>query len=202
MRADWLFIADGQLVFSNYTERIVQGKIARVPKILGTTAREASALVTYPINDVAAGPNETAVYESTFSTVCMIHEDGIARAQYDLPTWRYQWAGNFTNISPLWWLGAYHYSDLYMFFGTYLIAPGEITDLEIETSQTMQSLLLDFVKNPWSLPDAGWPAYYPNATNGGTVARFGADNKAVQYVTGLEIEGACTYSNMTLNMSP
>lgn len=89
-----------------------------------------------------------------------------------------------------------------MFFGTYLIAPGEITSLEIETSQTMQGLLLDFVKDPWSLPDAGWPAYYPNATNGGTVARFGVDNKAVQYVTGLEVEGACTYSNMTLNMSP
>jgi carboxylesterase type B len=132
----------------------------------------------------------------------MVHEDGVVRAEYNLPTWRYQWAGNFSNISPLWWLGAYHYSDLYMFFGTYLIAPGEITDLEIETSHTMQSFLLDFVKDPWSLPDAGWPLYYPNTTDGGVVARFGADNQAVQYVSGIEVEGACTYPNLTLNLSP
>jgi hypothetical protein len=40
-------------------------------------------------------------------------------------------------------------SDITMLFGTYLIAPGEITDLQIETSRTMQSLLLDFVKDSW-----------------------------------------------------
>jgi hypothetical protein len=62
--------------------------------------------------------------------------------------------------------------------------------------------LLDFVKDPWSLPDTGWPLYYPNATDGGIVARFGADNQAVQYVIGDEVEGACTYPNMTLNLSP
>lgn len=89
-----------------------------------------------------------------------------------------------------------------MFFDTYLIAPGEITDLQIETIQTMQSLLLDFVKDPWSLPDVGWPTYFPNATNGGTLARFGADVKVVQDVICLEVEGACTYSDMTLDLSP
>jgi hypothetical protein len=71
-------------------QRIAEGKIACVPKILGTTAREASALVAYPINDVAAGPNETEVYDNTLETVCMVHEGGFIRAEYGLPTWRYQ----------------------------------------------------------------------------------------------------------------
>lgn len=31
-------------------------------------------------------------------------------------------------------------SVITMFFGAYLLAPGEIADLQIETSQTMQSL--------------------------------------------------------------
>ncbi|CAK7234938.1 hypothetical protein SCUCBS95973_009102 [Sporothrix curviconia] len=170
---------DERLIFANYTDRYVQGKVARIPKILGTTSREASALVTYPIDDVAAGPNETAVYESTLSTVCSVHDTAVARTESDMLTWRYQWAGNFTNISPLWWLGAYHYSDLYMLFGTYLIAPGAISQLEIETSEAMQGFLLDFVKDPTSLPAAGWPAYWTNSTDGGVVARFGADGEAV-----------------------
>ncbi|KAH8660351.1 Alpha/Beta hydrolase protein [Xylariales sp. PMI_506] len=195
-------IPDGKLIFTNYTERYVEGKVARVPKILGTTAREAAPLVPYPINDVTAGPNETLVYDSTLATVCGVHAAAVARTESDLPTWRYQWAGNFSNIAPLWWLGAYHYSDLYMFFGTYLIAPGAITELETNTSATMQDFLLDFITDPLSLPSSGWPAYLPNDTDGGVVARFGADGQAVQYVSGDDVEGPCYLANATLNMSP
>jgi carboxylesterase type B len=99
----------------------------------------------------------------------------VLRDQNKLETYRYQWAGNFSNINGgVPWLGAYHYSDMYMFFGTYPIAPGDIPPFEVETSEKMQDLLYDFVADPSCLPSRGWPQYHPTDANGGQLARFGA----------------------------
>ena len=90
-----------------------------------------------------------------------------------------------------------------MFFGSYVIAPGEITDLEVQTSVTMQNYLLDFIKDPTSLPANGWPEYQvDNATTGGTLAQFGADGQVVQFVDGNTVEGACHIPGDTYNTSP
>ena len=64
-------------------------------------------------------------------------------------------AGHFSNVAPVSWLGAYHYSDLYMFFGTYLIAPDEIPDVEVQVSEKMRDFFLDCVADPTSLPFLG-----------------------------------------------
>lgn len=196
---------DNKNVFSNstYTQLYLEGKIAKLPKIIGTTAREASALVSYPISNYSAGPSEQAVYNRTLATVCAAHESCVLRNDVDLLTYRYEWAGNFSNIDGgVWWLGAYHYSDLYMFFGSYLIAPGAISQLEIETSEKMQDLLLDFIINPYSLPDAGWPAYNTSASGGGQIAQFGADGQTLQVVSGASVEGACYIPGVVYNTTP
>ncbi|KAJ7853560.1 Alpha/Beta hydrolase protein [Mycena olivaceomarginata] len=160
--------------------RYLQGQIAKLPKIIGTTAREASALVPYPIHDVAAGPNETLVVASTLATVCAAHNTTVLRNELDLPTFRYEWGGNFSDLTGgVAWLGAYHYSDLYMFFGSYLINPLPPADpLEASTSRVMQDFLLDFVNDPTSLPRSGWPEYRTGAEDGGQIAQFGADEQA------------------------
>jgi len=195
-------LADDKFVFSNYTQRYLDGKVARIPKILGTTAREASPLVPYPVNNFTAGPSPDLIYSRTLSTVCATHNTSVIRNEVGLQTWRYEWAGNFTNIAPVWWLGAYHYSDLYMFFGSYNIAPGVITDLEVQTADKMQDLMVQFVVDPTSLAAAGWPEYMTNATDGGTIARFGADEQAVQYVSGDTVEGACYMPGVVYNTTP
>ena len=194
-------IADEKVVFSNYRERYENGQIAQIPKIIGTTAREASPLVPYP-EDVEAGPSEEAITERTLSTVCMAYNTSVIREESGLQTWRYEWAGNFTNISPLPWLGAYHYADLYMFFGTYPIAPGEISELEVDTANVMQDLLVAFAKDPTSLPEAGWPEYKPSEEEGGKIARFGTGGKAVQYVAGDDVEGACHIPGKEYDTTP
>ncbi|KAJ3751317.1 Alpha/Beta hydrolase protein [Lentinula detonsa] len=196
---------DNKYVFSDddYKERYLNGQIAQLPKIIGTTAREASALVPYPINNVSAGPSEDLVVSRTLSTVCAAYNTSILRNEANLSTYRYEWAGNFSNIAPIWWLGAYHYSDLYMFFGTYLIAPGEISDLEVQTSEKMQDYLQDFITDPSSLQSKGWPAYMAdNGTTGGTLAQFGADGQVVQFVDGNSVEGACHIAGDVYNTSP
>ena len=123
--------------------------------------------------------------------MCAAYNTSVYREEAGLVTYRYQWAGNFTNVSPVSWLGAYHYSDLYFFFGTYLIAPGPISTLEAQTSERMQDLLYDFVADPFSLPAQGWPEYEAENETGGRLARFGADGQVLQIVDGNAVEGAC-----------
>ena len=193
---------DNKTVFANYTQRYLDGQVAQLPKIIGTTAREASALVPYPIHNYSAGPSEQLVYTQTLSTVCAAHNTSVLRDQVGLPTYRYEWAGNFSNIAPAPWLGAYHYSDLYMLFGTYLIAPGEISDLEVQTSEGMQDYFLDFISDPSSLQGYGWPEYEVYQTDGGKLAQFGADGRVVQFVDGDTVEGACHIPGVVYNTTP
>lgn len=195
-------VADEQYVFSNYSQRYQDGQIAQIPKIIGTTSREAPPLLPYPVNNLTEGPSPDLIVSRSLATVCAAHNTSVARNEAGLQTWRYEWAGNFTNLSPLTWLGAYHYSDLYMLFGTYPIAPGPIPTLEMETSAEMQDLLVSFVLDPASLPDAGWPEYNTSASNGGQLAQFGADGRAVQYVSGDSREGACYIAGQEYDTTP
>lgn len=178
--------------------------LAQIPKIEGTTAREGSALVPYPIDNYTAGPSEPLVLDVTLGAVCAAYNTSVLRNQDHLASYRYQWAGNFSDIdgNGVPWLGAYHYSDLYMFFGTYLITPGQATELEVQTSAKMQDLLLDFVKDPSCLPSNGWPEYDTSAAGGGQIARFGADGQILQLVDGNDVDGACHLPGVTYDTTP
>jgi hypothetical protein len=89
-----------------------------------------------------------------------------------------------------------------MLFGTYLIAPGEITDLEIQTSEKMQDYFLGFVMDPSSLPGNGWSEYRTSQTDGGTLTQFGADGQVVQFVDRNSVEGACHITGDVYNTTP
>lgn len=203
-----IFPVDNKFIFENYTERYLSGQIAPLPKILGTTAREASILVPYPTDNLTGGPSLDSIIDLTLDVfVCPSYTTSLLRDQLGLPTYRYQWAGNFSNIAPVDWLGAYHYSDLYMFFGTYLITPGELgeedAELEEQTSIKMQDYLLAFMIDPDSLPGVGWPKYKAlNTTTGGSLLRFGADGKIEQVINGNNVEGACHIPGVIYNTTP
>jgi carboxylesterase type B len=97
----------------------------------------------------------------------------------------------YADLGPI-GMGAYHSSDLVMLFGTYADGVGPAEPLEIETSETMEDLLLAFVRDPWTgLTNSSWPAYDSTAGNGGTLLRFGADGKAVQQVGANDVEAVC-----------
>lgn len=193
---------DNKTVFSDYPARYQNGQVAQIPKMLGATSREASLLVPYPINNLTAGLSEDRILTQTLATVCAAYITSVYRDQADLATYLYEWAGNFSNIAPIRWLGAYHYSDSYMFFGTYYITLGKTTELERQTSARMQDLLYDFVADPDSLPENGWPEYQATGGNGGRLARFGADGQVLQLVHGDEVDGACHIPGATYNTSP
>lgn len=135
--------------------------------------------------------------------MCAAYNTSVLRNADHLVSYRYQWAGNFSDLTGgVDWLGAYHYSDLYMFFGTWLITPGAAPPLEAQTSLRMQDLLYEFVKDPTCLSSNGWPEYDTSAAGGGKIARFGADGKVLQVVPGNDVDGPCHIPGLVYNTTP
>lgn len=123
--------------------------------------------------------------------ICTAWKDSILRASLGLETYRYLWAGNFSNISPVPYLGAFHWSDLLMIFGTYMTDAGNIPELEITTSATMQDYFLAFLKDSSTVSSTvGWPAFDASAPHGGLVLEFGNQTN-VKNITGEFLEAGC-----------
>ena len=187
-------MADEQIVFANYEDRYKSGFVSRVPMIYSSAANEGASLVPYPIDDPYAGPNQTQVNAlTTEGFLCGAANTSILRDTLDLTTYRYQYAGNWTNQDPFPWMGAFHSSDLVMLFGSYADDVGPVVEpLEKETSEIMEDFLLAFMTDPYNGPQAmGWPRFNTSADNGGTLLRFGADGKAAQNVSANDVQAVC-----------
>ncbi|KAF2096079.1 alpha/beta-hydrolase [Rhizodiscina lignyota] len=197
-------IADEKVVFANVSQRYAEGKVSKAPALMSTCADEGASLSPYPgtPGNSFTGVNQTAANIITFGTVCGAAWSSTLRHAAGLVSYRYQYAGNWSNVSPLPWMGPYHASDLPMIFGAYDVARGGGTELERETSATMEDYLLAFLKDPYDGPKKmGWIPFDPTASNGGTILRFGADGKTVQNATGHEVQDWC-YGNGTYDFSP
>ncbi|OQE67758.1 hypothetical protein PENNAL_c0162G01063 [Penicillium nalgiovense] len=149
------YIPDEKYIFSNETKRYLYGKVARGPAIRSDAAREMSS------DDV------TRVMEAEGEWDCTAASDSSMRRSLGHDTYRYLWAGNFSNISPVPWLGAYHWSDLFMIFGTYQDASGVIPQLTV-----------------------GWTAFDPSSADGGKILEFGKGSP-VKTITGDWLDAGC-----------
>ncbi|KAJ7211115.1 Alpha/Beta hydrolase protein [Mycena rebaudengoi] len=188
-------VADEKIVFSDYAARAAAGKVARVSSIISNCANEMSALVPFPVENLPAGPDEPTVLALDIAFwVCPTANTTVLRNALDIPVFRFQNAGTYPNLNPLSWLGGYHASDLPIAFGTYglLTDLGPTTHFEVAVSLAMQDHILAFVKDPHRGPQKiGWQPLNASAPHGGTLIRFGADKKVVQYVDGDEVDGVC-----------
>ncbi|KIW45062.1 uncharacterized protein PV06_03481 [Exophiala oligosperma] len=180
-------VADAKVIFSNYTQRYKQGLVANVPAIVGNAADEGEGLTPY--TNVTAGPNETLALQTTIGGfICPSHNTSEYRTQNKLLTYRYQYAGNFSNISPRPWMGAYHDTDLPMLFGTYNDFRGAGPGFEGRVSQKLQDLVLAFMKDPVAGPKGmGWSDY-----TSGQMLRFAADGVVAKNVSVQTVDGVCT----------
>ena len=187
-------ITDEKVVFADYKERYALGKVTQAPMIYSSCSNDGSTLAGYDANHPENGPNQAMVDITTKRIMCGAAESSKLREEYSMTTYRYQYAGDWPNQNPLEWMGAYHSSDLVMLFGTHEHGTGlSSTPLETETSLRMQDFLLAFMNDPHNGPkELGWPAFEPMAIGGGTMIRFGANGKAVQNVSGSNVEGVCS----------
>lgn len=154
-------VSDDVVVFSNYSDRYAKGFVSHRPAIFSTCLHEGRSLVAYN----RSGVNETAATELTLTSfLCPASETAKLRTKAGLTTYRYQFAGNFPNDSPLPWMDSYHASDLPMLFAThqdYTNGHGHSTPFEFEVSRTMENLLYAFMTEPHTGPQQkGWGACY------------------------------------------
>jgi cholinesterase len=140
------------------------------PAIIGANTQDGVPFAPYK----PTGPDPALAEAALLSTFfCPVTESSRLRQQAGLATYRYQYAGNFTNVSPAPWLGAYHGAELPMLFGTHPNFRGESTQAEYETSHVMQDSWLAFAKNgPGGLESTGWKEYA--SVDEASVREFGA----------------------------
>ncbi|KAF2193199.1 para-nitrobenzyl esterase [Zopfia rhizophila CBS 207.26] len=178
-------IVDNRTKFANYTARALAGNFTKNPAIAGTTTNEGEPFGPY---DRENGPDLAVANATTLAAfLCPIVKTTSDRYAVNVPTFRYLYGGNFSNISPQWWEGAYHSSELPLIFGTHGIARGASTPFEIQVSMQMQDYWLAFAEDPVNgLPEMGWTAYMPE----GNAVFIGRD-VVVQPIAESRLEAPC-----------
>ncbi|CAK7217679.1 hypothetical protein SBRCBS47491_003250 [Sporothrix bragantina] len=199
-------VPDDRIYFANYSARAAAGFMADRPALVSTTSNEDTGLYLYPATNLTAGPYMPAVDNGTL-VIFVCPAANTTRWRGRLPgqrstTYRYQYAGNFSSVTPFPWMGAYHASDIPMVFGTLDRRPADVrTPFEDQVSATMEDHFAAFVADPedglrqrgW-LPDNGSP-------DGGFMIRFAAGDTPQKQINSLEVDGAC-YGQGSYNNSP
>ncbi|KAK8055171.1 Acetylcholinesterase [Apiospora rasikravindrae] len=184
-------VADNVTAFANTTERLARGLVARLPMITGSNANEGAGFGA--LNESGLSPDR---YENGFMVIgCPVSAEAHRRADAGLATYRYEYAGNFSNVSPLPWIGATHSAELPLLFGTHYEYRGNSTAFEWDMSYGMQALWLAFANDPSRDPtmegeNGGvvWPKYQPGTD---TMALFAAEDKVVQFVSAKRVDSHC-----------
>jgi carboxylesterase type B len=185
-------IIDNVTWFPDYPGRI-QSKdpslfAAHVPLLISTLTNEGTGVVPYDFNGSSTAtelpPDLAAMAEGFASNLrCTTLRETRLRAGVGATTYRHLYAGNFTDISPRPWLGAYHTADLPLVFGTYG-TEGPATDFESRVSERMQDLYLEFIKDPANgLRRAGWPLA-TGVLDSPDIVTFAAGGKVEQIAAG------------------
>lgn len=149
---------DNISIFANYSDRYALGAISDRPAIFGNNLREGYEVVIWPENPKTTAPNATVANTYTdYAFLCPAMLSTDYREGLGLPTFRYQYRGNFSDISPYFWFGAFHGSELPMLFGTYGNYRGPPTQFENDVSHTMQDFWLAFARDgAEGLEGLGW----------------------------------------------
>lgn len=180
-------IPDDETVFSNYTDRQARGLFARLPMIISQTNNEGSSLLPYSPSGPAGGQAAVDQFTRGIAT-CPASRGALARKNWNVPVWRVRYFGEWPNLNPFDWLGAYHSSDIPMIFGTSDLR-GPDTDEEKATSKYYQNAWLAFARDPESgLKDYGWPTYDPS---GETLIKLGNGSVNAVFTEGDAFDEGC-----------
>jgi carboxylesterase type B len=180
-------VVDNVTVFANYKERAGAGAVAKLPALIGSARDDGVAFMPY---DPAGVDVEMAELVTMNFFYCPSLKAGRTRVAADTgPVYRYVYAGNFTNVSPRPWMGAWHGAELPMLFGTHPDYRGNSTALEYATSHAMQDAWLALVATAGkAMPVDGWDAW--DEVDGGQVVEFG-NGVPARLVDTSELEETC-----------
>ncbi|KAJ7649270.1 Alpha/Beta hydrolase protein [Mycena rosella] len=161
----FLHVPDERVVFANYTARYGAGLLGRVPALLGTNRHELNALGA----QVPGFPNQTLIdTEADPAFLCTTAATAQLRQAHGRRTYLFRCDGNFTNISPPGFTGAYHASELPLI----LERQGSFTAVDDDPEKGLQT--------------AGW-----NTFGAGKAVFLGDLDTPMKEVDVQELDGAC-----------
>ncbi|KAI4691523.1 uncharacterized protein J4E84_003817 [Alternaria hordeiaustralica] len=160
---------DNMTVFADYQQLSADGSFAKIPLLVGNADHEDG---WYRISGWAAKLNFTNAQWDLFTQrgfTCPSSLSAAYRAQYDVPTWRYRYHGDWDNLrlyNSSAGLGprgsaAYHGSDLGLVFGT-------AQDISGLPNSPAENQYMKHVQGAWAafardsqegLTKYGWPMY-------------------------------------------
>ncbi|KAK5661872.1 hypothetical protein OQA88_9980 [Cercophora sp. LCS_1] len=158
-------VVDNLTVLGNYSA----AKMAKIPALIGSTAQDGNMFVPYDPD----GVDEAAADEITMVWFfCPAYRAAKKRVREGVEeVYRYVYAGNFSNVSPRGWMGAFHGSEMPLVFGTHGLWRGASTVLEEETSRVMQDVWVEFVATGGRITTVErWDG---EGVDGGRVVEFG-----------------------------
>ncbi|KAF4464148.1 triacylglycerol lipase v precursor [Fusarium albosuccineum] len=191
-------IPDNVTLFADYPERIGKDRSkfpVDIPLLIGTNTDEGNAVVPYNFEGYETAtklPSDLAEVAQGFglNLQCATLREVRLRSEAGATTYQYLYAGNFTNISPLPWLGAYHTAELPLVFGTYG-SEGPSTNFERRVSERMQDLYLKFALDPAEgLKKAGLPQATAQLDKSKLV-EWAADHKVEQVISAKGLVKEC-----------
>ncbi|KAJ5661364.1 chlorogenic acid esterase precursor [Penicillium longicatenatum] len=191
----------GDLRFARPQEVTSKGKVKahKLPNSCNPTGNE-TRLQKIPTD----GPRAATLTTITKIISCPVNKEVKNRNLGYLPTYRYQYTRNFSNVSPLPWFGAYHSLELPLLFGTHDEYRSRSTKFEWEVSYAMEALWLSFAEDPTQGPgrvaicDAAanpnkksyfaWPEFHQGGEDMLLIAK---DNEIMQLVSSESIDASC-----------
>ncbi|KAK0542832.1 hypothetical protein OC846_006392 [Tilletia horrida] len=190
--------ADNIRYWSDWRGRSSQGRFSRVPLMIGTNADEGTILTGLWLTDIAQMLS-TSTLTTPLLFTCPAKQEATDRVAFGVPTWRYQYHGNWANMnSGITSMGSFHFSEVPIVFRTfpphYLSDPSHtvnITQQQNAVGLWMQAAWATFARDPQNgLSKFGWPRYAPLA--GRTLAHIAKNNSAaVRYESAQPLDLGC-----------
>lgn len=179
-------VVDERVIFENYTQQYEIGALSSVPAIIGTNQHELSALS--PLIPPATS-NATLDLFTNRTFLCTAAKSSQLRTTENRTTYRYRYDGNFSDISPPKYPGAYHGSELPLIFGTAGQYHGASSKYEDIVSTRLQDLWLEFAKDPREgLRNVGWNPY-----SKGEAVLIGDAEAPLKLINVFEIDNVCGF---------
>jgi len=177
-------IADERIVHSNYTHQYELCAMSSIPAIIGSDKNEMNVFGDQP----SLATYETALSNSSFLCATAAKTSQLRQTQ-SRTTYRYQYNGNFSNISPPGYTGATHASELPLIFGTAGQYHGNSTAYEGVVSRKLQDLWLAFAEDPENgLRGLGWGSY-----GEGKAVLLGGEGKPMVEIDIEQLDGICRH---------
>jgi acetylcholinesterase len=181
----FLPVVDNKLVFADYTQRYEEMALSHIPALIGTNQHEFNVGVPYPLSPNFTQEASDAITNRT--TLCTAARTSRLRQKSGRTTYRFQYDGDFANISPKGYPGAYHAAELPLIFGTEGRYHGASTEGESRVSRVLQDFWVEFARDPQrGLGDAGWGTY-----SEGKAMLLGGLDVDVKEISIDELDGVC-----------